>query len=109
MKDVKKTEQEQEHSSVGRVEVKHLLSELHTNLVRVRATPAPKYFQSGRCFNLSECMWCGCRRADPVVSQAYPGIPRYVLTFRSSMKPLTTPDLPRPIRRARNLFFVFPL
>ena len=28
---------------------------------------------------------------------------------RSSMKPLTAPDLPRPICRARNLFFVFPL
>ena len=26
-------------------------------------------------------MWSGCRQADPVVSQAYPGILRYVLAF----------------------------
>ena len=32
------------------------------------------------CINLS-CMWYGCRRADPVVSQAYPGMPRYALAF----------------------------
>ena len=25
------------------------------------------------------CMWFGCRRADPEVSQAYPGMPSYVL------------------------------
>ena len=54
------------HSSVGRVAVKHLLSELNTNLVLVRA--------SGRCINLFKCMWCGCCRVDPVVSQAYPGM-----------------------------------
>ena len=32
------------------------------------------------CINLS-CMWYGCRRADQVVSQAYPGMPRYILAF----------------------------
>ena len=44
------------HSSVGRVELKHLLSELQTSLVLVRASPAPKYFPSGtgRCINLFE-------------------------------------------------------
>ena len=62
------------HSSVGRVAVKHLLSELNTNLVLVRASPVLKYFKSGRCINLFKCMWCGCRRVDPVVSQAYPGM-----------------------------------
>ena len=75
------------HISVGTVEVKHLLSELHANLVRVRASPAPKYFQSGWCINLSECMGCGCRRADPVVSQAYPGMPNYVLAFLHHRQP----------------------
>ena len=69
------------------MEVKRLLFELHTNLVRVCASPAPKYFQSGRCINLSECMWCGCRRADPVVSQAYPGMPRYVMAFLHLRQP----------------------
>ena len=62
------------HSSVGRVAVKHLLSELNTNLVLVRASPVLKYFKSGRCINLFKCMWCGCRRVDQVVSQAYPGM-----------------------------------
>ena len=62
------------HSSVGRVAVKHLLTELNTNLVLVRASPVLKYFKSGRCINLFKCMWCGCRRVDPVVSQAYPGM-----------------------------------
>ena len=55
-------------------------SESHTNVVRVRASPALiKIFSVCRCVNLPICMWSGCRRADPVVSQAYPGMPRYVL------------------------------
>ena len=37
-------------------------------------------FDVTNCINLS-CMWCGCRRADQVVSKAYPGMPRYVLAF----------------------------
>ena len=48
-------------------ERRSLVSELHTSLVRVRASPASMYFQSGGY----KCMWSGCRRADPVVSQAY--------------------------------------
>ena len=38
-------------------------------------------FSVWRCVDLAICMWSGCRRADPVVSQAYPGMPRYVLAF----------------------------
>ena len=53
-------------------ERRSLVSELHTNLVRVRASPASMYFQPGRCIKKQpKCMWSGCRRADPVVSQAY--------------------------------------
>ena len=60
-----------------------LPSELNSNVVRVRASPALKYFQSGGCINLSHgaliCMWSGYRLAYPVVSQAYaeicPGFP----------------------------------
>ena len=47
-------------------ERRSLVSELHTNLVRVRASPASMYFQSGGCINLSKCMWSGCRRADDI-------------------------------------------
>ena len=56
---------------------------MHTNLVRVRASTAPKYFLSGDALsvNLPISMWSGCRRADPVVLQAYPRMPRYVLAF----------------------------
>ena len=56
-----------------------LLSELHTNWVRVRAS---MYFHTGwriNDINLALCMWSCCRRADSVVSQAYSGMPRYVL------------------------------
>ena len=42
-----------------------------SDLVWDCAQTEPKIFQSGGCINLS-CMWNGCRRADPVVSQAYP-------------------------------------
>ena len=52
-------------------ERRSLASELHTNLVRVRTSPASMYFQSGSCIDLSKCMWSGCHRADPMVSQAY--------------------------------------
>ena len=69
-------------STVGQLGERCCLpSELHTNLVRVCASPALKYFQSGRCINLSKCMWSGYRQANLVVSQAYSGMPRYVLAF----------------------------
>ena len=84
---IKTASSNQDRSSDCWVWVKHLLSELHTNSVRVCASPTPKYFQSGRCINLSECMWCGCRRVDPVVSQAYPGMLRYVLAFLRLRQP----------------------
>ena len=72
--------------NIGSV-VERRSSELHTNLVRVCASQAPKYFQVGGCINLSICMWFGCRRADPVVSPAYHGMPRYVLAFRHFRQP----------------------
>ena len=43
--------------------------------------PHTEIFSVCRCVNLPICMWSGCCRADPVVSQAYPGMPRYVLAF----------------------------
>ena len=35
-------------------------------------------------------MWSGCRQADPVVSQAYSGMPRYVLAFPLPQAALVT-------------------
>ena len=73
--------------NIGSV-VERRSSELHTNLVRVCASPAPKYFQVGGCINLSICMWFGCRRADPVVSPASrdaeicPGFPQLQAALR---------------------------
>ena len=34
-------------------------------------------------------MWCGCRRADLLVSLAYPGMPRYFLAFLRLRQPLS--------------------
>ena len=65
--------------------MKHLLSELHTNSVRVGIPPAPKIFQNANEINLLECMW-----SNVVVSQAYPGWPSCFLAFLHLRQPVTS-------------------
>ena len=46
-------------------------------------------FSVWKMHNLSKYMWSGCRRADQVVSQAYPVMPRYALAFLHLRQPLS--------------------